>query len=67
MAEREIASPMDSRIIYRIGINIGDVVFDEGDVFGDGVNVASRLQGLAQPGGVCVSDMVHRSVADRIA
>ena len=57
---------MDSRIIYRIGINIGDVVFDEGDVFGDGVNVASRLQGLAQPGGVCVSDMVHRSVADRL-
>jgi class 3 adenylate cyclase len=64
MAERESASPMDSRIIYRIGINIGDVVFDEGDVFGDGVNVASRLQGLAQPGGVCVSDIVHQSVAD---
>ena len=64
MAARESASPMDSQIIYRIGINIGDVVFDEGDVFGDGVNVASRLQGLAQPGGVCVSDMVHRSVAD---
>jgi class 3 adenylate cyclase len=65
MAERELASPMDSRIIYRIGINLGDVVFDEGDVFGDGVNVASRLQGLAQPGGVCVSDIVHQSVADR--
>ena len=65
MAERESASPMDRRIIYRVGINLGDVVFDEGDVFGDGVNVASRLQGLAQPGGVCISDIVHQSVGDR--
>jgi pimeloyl-ACP methyl ester carboxylesterase len=65
MAERESASPMDSRIIYRVGINLGDVVYDEGDVFGDGVNVASRLQGLSEPGGVCVSDIVHQAVADR--
>jgi class 3 adenylate cyclase/pimeloyl-ACP methyl ester carboxylesterase len=65
MAERERASPMDRRIIYRVGINLGDVVFDEGDVFGDGVNVASRLQGLAQPGGVCISDIVLQSVGDR--
>jgi class 3 adenylate cyclase/pimeloyl-ACP methyl ester carboxylesterase len=64
MAERERASPMDRRIIYRVGINLGDVVFDEGDVFGDGVNVASRLQGLAQPGGVCISDIVLQSVGD---
>ena len=63
MVEREGASPMDRRIIYRVGINLGDIVFDEGDVFGDGVNVASRLQGLSQPGGVCVSDIVHQSVA----
>ena len=65
MAERERANPMDRRIIYRFGINLGDVVFDEGDVFGDGVNVASRLQGLAQPGGLCISDIVHQSVGDR--
>jgi len=65
MAERERASPMDRRIIYRVGINLGDVIFDEGDVFGDGVNVASRLQGLAQPGGVCISDIVLQSVGDR--
>jgi class 3 adenylate cyclase/pimeloyl-ACP methyl ester carboxylesterase len=64
MAARERASPMDRRIIYRVGINLGSVVFDEGDIFGDGVNVASRLQGLAQPGGVCISDMVHQSVED---
>ena len=66
MAERERASPMDRRITYRLGINLGNVVFDEGDVFGDGVNVASRLQGLAQPGGVCISDIVHQTVGDRL-
>ena len=66
MAERESAIAMDSRIIYRIGINLGDVIFDEGDVFGDGVNVASRLEGLSEPGGVCVSDIVHQAVGDRI-
>jgi class 3 adenylate cyclase/pimeloyl-ACP methyl ester carboxylesterase len=66
MAVRERPSPVDSRISYRVGINLGDVVVDEGDVFGDGVNVASRLQGLARPGGVCISDSVHRSVADRL-
>ncbi|HUF43967.1 MAG TPA: adenylate/guanylate cyclase domain-containing protein, partial [Aestuariivirgaceae bacterium] len=66
MAEREGASTADGRIFYRIGVNLGDVVFDEGDVFGDGVNVAARLQGLSQPGGVCMSDIVHQVVGDRI-
>jgi class 3 adenylate cyclase/pimeloyl-ACP methyl ester carboxylesterase len=66
MAVRERTSPMDRRILYRVGINLGNVVFDEGDVFGDSVNVASRLQGLAQPGGVCISDIVHQSVGDRL-
>ena len=66
MAERESANAPDSRIIYRIGINLGDIVFDEGDVFGDGVNIAARLEGIAVPGGVCVSDVVHQAVADRI-
>lgn len=64
MAERERPSPTDRRIVYRVGINYGDVIVDEGDVFGDGVNVASRLQTLAEPGGVCISDAVHRSLAD---
>jgi pimeloyl-ACP methyl ester carboxylesterase len=66
MVERESANAIDSRIIYRVGINLGDVIFDEGDIFGDGVNVASRLQGLAKPGGVCVSDIVHQTIGDRI-
>ncbi len=67
MAERECASEPDDRIVYRVGINLGDIVFDEDDVFGDGVNVAARLQGLSEPGGVCISDIVHQTVAERVA
>jgi class 3 adenylate cyclase/pimeloyl-ACP methyl ester carboxylesterase len=66
MAGRESVTPIDRRIVYRVGINLGDVVFDEGDVFGDGVNVAARLQALAQPGGVCISDIVLQSVGDHL-
>jgi class 3 adenylate cyclase/pimeloyl-ACP methyl ester carboxylesterase len=66
MANREGNIPVDRRILYRIGINLCDVIFDEGDVFGDGVNVAARLEGLAEPGGVCISDVVHQAIADRI-
>lgn len=66
MAERNTGEPENSRILYRVGINLGDVIFEDGDVFGDGVNLASRLEGLAKPGGVCVSDIVHQAVADRI-
>ena len=65
MVEREIVGPTDTRITYRVGINLGDVIFDDDDVFGDGVNVASRLQGLSEPGGVCVSDMVHQAISER--
>ena len=66
MAERNTSEPENSQILYRVGINLGDVIFEGGDVFGDGVNVASRLEGLAKPGGVCISDIVHQAVADRI-
>jgi class 3 adenylate cyclase/pimeloyl-ACP methyl ester carboxylesterase len=66
MAERERASEADRRISYRVGINVGDIIFDDGDVFGDGVNVAARLQGLSEPGGVCISDIVHQTIGDRI-
>lgn len=65
MAQRERDSSDDERIQYRVGINVGDVVFDDGDIFGDGVNVASRLEGLAEPGGVCVSDSVYQTLQDR--
>jgi class 3 adenylate cyclase len=66
MIDREAHQDEDSRIFYRVGINLGDVVFDENDIFGDGVNVAARLEGLAQPGGVCISDIVHQTVLDRL-
>jgi class 3 adenylate cyclase/pimeloyl-ACP methyl ester carboxylesterase len=67
MLLRERDRPEDERIQYRVGINVGDVVFDDGDIFGDGVNVASRLESLAEPGGVCVSDSVYQMVQDRLS
>jgi len=66
MVQRERDQSDDERIQYRIGINVGDVVFDDGDIFGDGVNVAARLEGLAEPGGVCVSDSVYQTVQERL-
>ena len=54
MVERNDTIPADKRIEFRIGINVGDIVVEDGDIFGDGVNVAARLEGLAQPGGICV-------------
>ncbi len=66
MADRETEVPEPSRIRYRIGINLGDVIFDDNDIFGDGVNVAARLEALAEPGGICFSDVVHQSVADKL-
>jgi adenylate cyclase len=62
MAARTINIPEDRRIAFRIGINIGDIVIEEGDIFGDGVNIAVRLESIAAPGGVCVSEDVYRQV-----
>jgi adenylate cyclase len=56
----------DNRIKFRIGINLGDVVIDGDDIHGDGVNIAARLEGLAAPGGVCISAAVHEQVRDRL-
>ena len=66
MGQREPASLKDQRIQYRIGINVGDLVFDDGDVFGDAVNIASRIESLGEPGSVCVSDLVHQIIRDRM-
>jgi adenylate cyclase len=54
------------RIEFRLGVNLGDVIIDGEDIYGDGVNVAARLEGLAPPGGVCISDMVHQMVRGRL-
>ncbi len=62
MPEREAQQPEAQRIIYRVGINSGDIVLEDGDIYGDGVNIAARLEGLAEPGGICVS----RSVFDQV-
>jgi hypothetical protein len=59
MAERNTEIAADQRIEFRIGINVGDVVVEDGDIFGDGVNVAARLEGLADPGGICVSALAE--------
>jgi TolB-like protein/class 3 adenylate cyclase len=66
LAEGNDASPPDRRIEFRIGINVGDIVVEDGDIFGDGVNVAARLEALAEPGGICVSARVREDAAGRL-
>jgi adenylate cyclase len=66
MADSNAPLPPDRRIEFRIGINMGDVIVEDGDIFGDGVNVAARLQGLAEPGGICVSARVQEDGAGRL-
>ena len=66
MAERNAEIAAERRIDFRIGINMGDVVVEDGDIFGDGVNVAARLEGLADPGGICVSARVQEDAAGRL-
>ena len=66
MADRNRGVPADARIEFRIGINLGDIILDEGDIFGDGVNVAARLESLADPGGICLSDDAHRQVRGKL-
>jgi TolB-like protein/class 3 adenylate cyclase len=66
MHERNAAAPGDNRIEFRIGVHQGDIVAEDDDIFGDGVNVAARLEGLAEPGGICVSARVQEDVAGRL-
>jgi adenylate cyclase len=67
VAERRAELPEDRRIDFRIGINIGDVIVEEGDVYGDGVNVAARLEALAEPGEICVAGNVYNQVKSKVA
>jgi adenylate cyclase len=66
MAARNAAVPEGKRIEFRIGVNLGDIILDDGDIFGDGVNIAARLEALAEPGGICVSQTVRDHVGDRL-
>jgi adenylate cyclase len=66
MLDRDTEQAEESCIRFRIGVNLGDIIIDEGDIFGDGVNVAARLEALAEPGGICVSGTVHGQIRDRL-
>jgi adenylate cyclase len=66
MGERNAGVPADKRIEFRVGINVGDIIHDDKDIFGDGVNIAARLEGLAEPGGICVSRAVRDPVRDKL-
>ena len=66
MAERNAAVPEDRQITYRVGINIGDIIVDGDDIYGDGVNVAARLQALADPGSVCISRSVYNQIKGKV-
>jgi adenylate cyclase len=67
MTERNRAVPRDRRVVFRIGLNLGDVIVQNGDLYGDGVNVAARLETLAEPGGICLSASAHEQVQDKFA
>jgi adenylate cyclase len=66
LALRAADEPEDRRLVFRIGINVGDIIIEAGDIFGDGVNVAARLETLSQPGGLCISRAVRDQVRDRL-
>ena len=66
IGEREAASGEDNRIRFRIGINLGDVIVEGGDIYGDGVNIATRLEGKAEPGGICLSSDAYRQVKGKV-
>src|SRR6476659_6233339 len=66
MAEQNIDVPQDKRIELRIGIHVGDIIIEENDIFGDGVNIAVRLEGIAEPGGISISDDARRQIRGKI-
>jgi adenylate cyclase len=66
MLDREAEIAEDRRIRFRIGVNLGDIMVEDGDIFGDGVNIAARLEALAEPGGVCISAVVRDQIGDKV-
>src|SRR5258707_9502001 len=66
MAERNDAVPQDRRMLFRIGVNLGDILIEGDDILGDGVNIAARLESIAEPGGICVSSSAHDQVRDKL-
>src|ERR1700722_12051767 len=66
MIERNADVPQGNRVEFRIGINVGDIIIEDEDIFGDGVNIAARLEALAEPGGICVSGRVEEDVHGKL-
>src|SRR5258708_22260720 len=66
MADQNVEVAPHNRIEFRIGIHVGDIIIDDNDIFGDGVNIAARLEGIAEPGGICVSDDAHRQIRGKV-
>jgi adenylate cyclase len=66
MVSQNTNVPPDDRIDFRIGIHVGDIIIDDNDIFGDGVNIAARLEGIAEPGGICISDDAQRQIRGKI-
>ena len=66
MTRRNLAMEADSRVTFRIGVNVGDVIAEPEDIFGDSVNIAARLEGLAEPNGICISQIVHDQICDKL-
>ena len=67
MEAANAGQPANRQVVLRIGVNLGDVIVEGGDLYGDGVNLAARLEGLAEPGGICLSDTAHQHVANKLA
>ena len=67
MAERNDGVPEDRRMLFRIGINLGDILIEGDDILGDGVNIAARLEGIAEPGGICISSSAYEQVRGKVA
>jgi TolB-like protein/Flp pilus assembly protein TadD len=66
MASRNAAIPEDRRVEFRIGINVGDIILDEGDIYGDGVNIAARVESLASPGAICLSEDAYKQIKGKV-
>jgi adenylate cyclase len=66
MAERNAAVEPERRMQFRIGINVGDIIYDEARIYGDGINIAARLESIADPGGVCISDDAQRQIRGKV-
>ena len=67
MLSRNAGIREDKRVVFRIGVNVGDIIIDDGDIFGDGVNIAARLQTLCEPGGLCISRAANDQIRDKLA